>query len=223
MPLGNRILRATLTWAFLIGLILSSWGLNRLSGFFAEWPRVLFPLVWLIFSLYGAWIDTQTSGSGGKKEVRRHRRIFFYLLPLFALWFLYLPYSDQVTIQAAPVKCLRWVGLLVFSGALCLRIEAIRAQGKQFSYAVAIQDGHRLALQGPYRWIRHPAYLGVIGMFCGISWVFAQFGLGLIMAVLVWLWMESRIQDEEKLLLQEFGKVYSSYRQRTSKLIPLIY
>ena len=210
-------------WAVLIALLLSAWGWNRLSEFGAERPRLFLPLVWLIFSLYGAWIDTQTSGSGGKNEVRKHRRIFLCLLPVFVLWFFYLPYSDHEKDVTFLSATLRWVGLVLFAGALMLRIEAIRAQGRQFSYAVTIQDGHQLTLQGPYRWIRHPAYLGVIGMFCGISWVFARFKLGLMMTLLVWFWMESRIRDEEKLLLQEFGKEYASYRQRTAKLIPLVY
>lgn len=39
---------------------------------------------------------------------------------------------------------------------------------------------------------------------------------------LVWLWLESRIRDEEKLLLQEFGQTYASYRQKTTKFVPLV-
>ena len=60
-------------------------------------------------------------------------------------------------------------------------------------------------------------------MFCGLSWVFARFELGLLMALLVWLWMESRIRDEEKLLLEEFGRDYARYRQKTAKLVPFVY
>lgn len=223
LPLVRRLFRALLIWVVLIALMLSAWGWNRISVFREELPRLFLPLVWLIFSLYGAWNDTQTSGSGGRNEVRRHRKIFLFLLPVFALWFFYLPYSDHSKDATFSSTTLRWVGLGLFAGSLLFRIEAIRAQGRQFSCAVAIQDGHQLTVQGPYRWIRHPAYLGVIGMFCGISWVFARFELGLLMALLVWLWMESRIRDEEKLLLQEFGQAYTSYRQKTAKLVPLVY
>jgi protein-S-isoprenylcysteine O-methyltransferase Ste14 len=223
LPVVKRLFRAFLIWVFLIALMLSAWGWNRISGFRDELPRFLLPLVWLILSLYGAWNDTQTSGSRGRNEVRRHRKVFLFLLPIFVLWFFYLPYSDHDSDDTFSCTTLRWVGLGLFAGSLLLRIEAIRAQGKQFSCAVAIQDGHQLTLQGPYRWIRHPAYLGVIGMFWGISWVFARIELGLFMALLVWLWMESRIRDEEKLLLQEFGQAYASYRQKTAKLLPLVY
>ena len=223
LPLARRLVRALMTWVVLMALMLSAWGWNRLAGFGTEWPRLLLPFVWLIFSLYGAWRDTQTSSSEGKNEVRNHRRMLLFFLPVFVLWFFYLPYSDQRADPAFSSTPLRWVGLVFFAIALLLRIEAIRAQGKQFSYAVTIQDGHQLALQGPYRWIRHPAYLGVIGMFCGLSWVFARFELGLLMALLVWLWMESRIRDEEKLLLEEFGRDYAHYRQKTAKLVPFVY
>ena len=223
LPLVSRLVRALMIWVVLMALMLSAWGWNRLAGFGTEWPRLLLPLVWLIFSLYGAWRNTQTSSSRGKNEVRSHRRIFLLLLPVFVLWFFYLPYSDRGHDTVFSSTLLRWVGLFFFAIALLLRIEAIRVQGKQFSCAVTIQDGHRLALRGPYRWIRHPAYLGVIGMFCGLSWVFARFELGLLMALLVWLWMESRIRDEEKLLLEEFGRDYARYRMKTAKLVPFVY
>lgn len=223
LPLVKRLFRTILIWVVMTALMLSAWGWHRISGFREELPRLLLPLAWLVFSLYGAWYDTQTSGSRGKNEVRRHRKVFLFLLPVFVLWFFYLPYSDHDKDAAHSSTTLRWVGLGLFSFSLFLRIEAIRAQGRQFSYAVAIQDGHQLTLQGPYRWIRHPAYLGVIGMFCGISWVFARFQLGLLMSLLIWLWMESRIRDEERLLLEEFGNAYANYRQKTAKLVPLVY
>lgn len=223
LPLMKRLFRAFTIWMVLTILMFSAWGWNRILGFREELPRLLLPLAWLIFSLYGAWNDTQTTRSAGKNEVRRHRKIFLFLLPVFVLWFFYLPYSDHDKDDSLSSTTLRWVGLSLFTCSLLLRIEAIRAQGRQFSCAVSIQAGHQLTVQGPYRWIRHPAYLGVIGMFCGLSWVFARFKLGLLMALLVWLWMESRIRDEEKLLLQEFGDAYTSYRRKTAKLVPLVY
>jgi protein-S-isoprenylcysteine O-methyltransferase Ste14 len=96
-----------------------------------------------------------------------------------------------------------------------LRIESIRAQGPQFSCAVSIQQEHRLATSGPYRWMRHPAYTGAIGTIAGLSLVFGNPAAAAIMTGLVWIWMETRIRDEEKLLLAVFGLEFSRYVRQT--------
>jgi protein-S-isoprenylcysteine O-methyltransferase Ste14 len=113
--------------------------------------------------------------------------------------------------------------LSVFAASLLLRIESIRAQGKQFSMHVALQEGHKLATGGPYRWVRHPAYLSVIGIVLGISLVFGNVLLGLAMTVINALWLNGRMRDEEMLMLEEFGSKFSRYRARTKKLIPFVY
>jgi len=118
---------------------------------------------------------------------------------------------------------LRWLGLALFGIAYWLRIESIRAQGPQFSCAVAIQKEHRLTTTGPYRWMRHPAYTGVIGIIAGLSTVFVNPVAAVTMTGLVWIWMETRIRDEEKMLLAEFGLEFSGYARRTRKLIPFVY
>jgi protein-S-isoprenylcysteine O-methyltransferase Ste14 len=106
---------------------------------------------------------------------------------------------------------------------LLFRIEAIRAQGKQFSLAVAVQEGHKLATHGPYRLVRHPAYTGVIGMVLGLSLVFASVRVGLIMTLVTWFWLRARMRDEEKLLMEEFGEEYAVYRKKTPTFVPFIY
>ena len=138
-------------------------------------------------------------------------------------WLCYLPYADRHGIGTFDVATVRWIGWVIFVLSYWLRIEAIRAQGSQFSCAVSIQSGHRLAVTGPYRWARHPAYTGVIGVFLGLSLVFANPIVGVVITAVVWFWMETRIWDEEKLLAQEFGASYSNYASKTSKLIPFIY
>ena len=71
--------------------------------------------------------------------------------------------------------------------------------------------------------MRHPAYTGVIGIIAGASLVFANPLAAVVMTGLVWVWMEMRIRDEEKLLLEEFGLEFSRYARQTRKLIPFVY
>ena len=94
--------------------------------------------------------------------------------------------------------------------------------GRQFSVQVTLQEDHALITDGPYRFLRHPRYLGIILFSTGISMIFrSAAGLGLVVlitAVLIW-----RIVDEETLLHRQFGEAWEVYRRRTRRLVPWIY
>ena len=221
--LFKRIGTAIFVWTLISLVLLSGWGWDGLRTFAESWPRVLFLPVWLGLSIYGAWCDTRTSHSGGKREIRRHRQILWIVFPILFVWFIILPIVDRHGFGVVRIPVVRWLGLGLFAASLLLRIESIRAQGKQFSMHVALQEGHQLATDGPYRWVRHPAYLSVIGMVLGISLVFGNLFIGSLMTVLNVLWLSSRMRDEELLMLEEFGEEFSRYRKKTRKLIPFLY
>ena len=221
--LVNRLAQATTTWLVIAMILWTGWGRDDPKGFIAEPARASLLLVWLGLCWYGAQANTRTTIASGKNEIRKHRRVFWYLLPALIAWFIYLPYADRHQMATTDSTALRWLGLALFGIAFWLRIESIRAQGPQFSCAVAIQEKHRLTTTGPYRWMRHPAYTGVIGIIAGLSMVFVNPVAAVIMTGLVWSWMETRIRDEEKMLLAEFGLEFSGYARRTRKLIPFVY
>lgn len=221
--LANRMAHSTITWLVIALVMWTGWGWDDGTRFIAEPARLALLLIWLGLCWYGAQANTRTSHACGKNEIRKHRQVFWFVLPVLIGWFVYLPYADRHQIATSSSTFLRWLGLGIFGIAYWLRIESIRAQGPQFSCAVAIQEQHRLTTGGPYRWMRHPAYTGVIGIIAGTSLVFANPLAALVMTGLVWVWMETRIRDEERLLLKEFGIEFSHYAQQTWKLIPFVY
>ena len=221
--LANRLVHATITWLAIALVLWAGWGWDDRTGFIAEPARSALLLVWLGLCWYGALANTRTSNACGKKEIRKHRQVFWLVLPVLIGWFVYLPYADRHQIATSNSAFVRWLGLAIFGVAYWLRIESIRAQGPQFSCAVAIQEQHRLTTNGPYRWMRHPAYTGVIGIIAGASLVFANPLAAVVMTGFVWFWMETRIRDEERLLLEEFGLEFNRYVRQTRKLIPFVY
>ena len=94
--------------------------------------------------------------------------------------------------------------------------------GRLFSVQVAIQEGHLLVTDGPYRHVRHPRYLGVLLFLPGIALVFRSWvALALaapILLVLLW-----RIADEEALMRTTFGADWDAYARRTWRLVPLVW
>lgn len=95
--------------------------------------------------------------------------------------------------------------------------------GLFFTTQVSIQTTHRLFNKGPYRYIRHPSYTGLILSFSGAGIAMGDFlSLFILLIPLIYILIK-RINIEEPLLQRHFGKDYAHYCQRTKKLIPGLY
>jgi protein-S-isoprenylcysteine O-methyltransferase Ste14 len=114
-------------------------------------------------------------------------------------------------------------GIAVWVCGSLFRFYSMRILGRFFTYDVAISDGQHVVDEGPYRWLRHPSYLGSL---------IAEIGFG--MALTNWLAMvlpvlclgaayAYRIRLEETVLLQGLGTPYRDYMQRTWRLIPFVF
>lgn len=81
-------------------------------------------------------------------------------------------------------------------------------------------EAERLVVTGPYRFIRHPAYLGMLVAFLGIA-LAARSWLGLL-SVFVFMgpgtWL--RAAREERMLRQKFGETWVEYASRTGSILP---
>jgi protein-S-isoprenylcysteine O-methyltransferase Ste14 len=111
-------------------------------------------------------------------------------------------------------------GLFLVGISVVLHSWARQAIRGQFSGHLQIQPEHRLIQSGPYRIVRHPAYLGYLLMALGIaigysSLVACAAVLALLLPGLVY-----RIGVEEKLLSNEFGDEYRQYASSKKRLIP---
>ncbi len=76
---------------------------------------------------------------------------------------------------------------------------------------------------GPYRFIRHPSYTGDLLITLGFALIFTNWASLLIIFVPCCAAMLWRIHVEETVLLGALGEQYQNYRQRTKRLVPLIY
>jgi protein-S-isoprenylcysteine O-methyltransferase len=114
-------------------------------------------------------------------------------------------------------------GFCLFVPGLVLRWYAILYLGRFFTVNVAIAADHRLIDSGPYRHIRHPSYTGVLLMFLGIGLSIGNLASLLIMTVPVVGALLWRIGIEEAALLEALGEPYRHYKERTKRLVPLVY
>ena len=111
-------------------------------------------------------------------------------------------------------------GLVVIWTGLAVRVWAVFALGAWFSTLLQVDEGQTIVTRGPYRWVRHPSYTGLLLIAVG-------FGLGagnwlslLTGAVVPWLGLVPRIAVEEAELIRVLGEPYRAYQARTHRLVP---
>jgi protein-S-isoprenylcysteine O-methyltransferase Ste14 len=205
-------------------LPITGWGLNDASGFFSNPFRLSYIAMMALLSLLVViFVPEEGRSRGrGKDPVKRHviSLLLMQVLSLSAV--IALPWFDHKGIVVMnESSMIRIAGLLLaFFGFLLMNWSVIVLE-KQFSTDITIQENHKLITRGPYRFVRHPRYLGIILFFSGISLVFRSW-IGLVTVLLmlfVHLW---RIADEEKLMRQEFGEEWEKYKQKTKVIFPFI-
>ncbi len=111
-----------------------------------------------------------------------------------------------------------WAGAALFLSGIAFRTWAIETLGIYYSHAVNVMEDHTIINTGPYRFIRHPAYTGMLAAHAGIiifffNWVtLAVYLLIFIPSVIV------RILVEEKTLMAIPG--YADFSRSRKRLIP---
>lgn len=114
-------------------------------------------------------------------------------------------------------------GIVVVVGGAGLRWQAIRTLGASFTGYVVTEESQKLVCTGPYRYLRHPSYTGILlvtlgfGLMIGNLLSMLSITLGMLIGLLYRIWIE------ETALCQHFGQPYKDYMRRTKRLIPLLF
>jgi methyltransferase len=102
--------------------------------------------------------------------------------------------------RGADANAVFIAGLIVFALAKWIKYWAIATLGRRWSFRVLVLPGCPLITTGPYRFMRHPNYLGVIGELGGMA-VMAQAPVAGILSLVVFAALiATRIRVEEQAL-----------------------
>ncbi len=111
-------------------------------------------------------------------------------------------------------------GIVVVWTGLVVRVWAVLALGRSFSTFVQVDAGQAVVTGGPYRWVRHPSYTGLLLVAGGFG-LNAGNWLSLTSCVVVpLLGLLPRIAVEESELTRVLGEQYRSYQETTYRLVP---
>jgi len=217
--------------AFALGVPLLGWGIADWEGFLSSPVRTAYSAAAVLQSLvlgigFSLLPFSYTPGRREGQATKRVARQTIVPIASRLVWFasLFLSgFSDRRAWLVIPdAEWLRFLGVLIYLLALGWIYWSFTTLGKQHSAEVTIQEDHRIITEGPYRWVRHPMYLGLIVFPAGAGLAFGSWvgiALPLLLAGLfVW-----RIGDEEMLMQREFGERWEAYCQRTWRLLPFVY
>jgi protein-S-isoprenylcysteine O-methyltransferase Ste14 len=187
---------------------------------------VLRPVGAIYLTLWIAWLLVVALGRerGARSSYDRTQRTFLALSGIIMLVLLTLPPWEymHLTDPISGDGPLSWLGLTLFAVGVGIQFAAVRALQGFYTVRLSVQAGHHVITDGPYRFVRHPGYLGHMLCMAGVGLALGSLiALGLTILILpLLLW---RIRHEEQMLAVEFAEEYPSYMQRTKRLIPFIY
>jgi protein-S-isoprenylcysteine O-methyltransferase Ste14 len=112
------------------------------------------------------------------------------------------------------------IGAAVFGCGIALAIWARVHLGRNWGMPMSQKAEPELVTSGPYRFVRHPVYsgllLGVLGTALATSLI------GLIIVAILGVYFYYCASVEEKNLTATFPTAYPAYKASTKMLIPLV-
>ena len=140
-----------------------------------------------------------------------------YLLMMYGPRFPY-PLNLRIVPHVAPAAITAAILCVI---GLAFAVWARVTLGRNWSGIVTLKEGHELVERGPYRFVRHPIYTGILAMFFATALALGHlsgFAATVLMFVSFWI----KLRDEETLMLQQFPEQYADYRQRVKRIIPFL-
>ena len=121
-----------------------------------------------------------------------------------------------------PTLC-GWIAAALFFFGNLFRWWAIVVLGRFFTVDVQIEADHELVERGPFRFVRHPSYTGVLLAFVGFGLSLLNWIALVVLIVPIFAAFVYRMKVEEQALQGALGQSYSDYMLRTKRLLPGIY
>lgn len=176
--------------------------------------------IWAVFLV--VWIVTAANikqGRGGWGGMLWRVAIIVAILAIFQG-----PLSNRLSAyHFAPLQspALALAGDIIAALGIAFAIWARLHLGRNWGMPMSEQEGSELVVSGPYAYVRHPIYAGVILALIGTALLLGPLWLALPLSYAGY-FAYSALQ-EEKRMVREFPDAYPAYRARTKFLIPFVW
>jgi protein-S-isoprenylcysteine O-methyltransferase Ste14 len=184
---------------------------------------------WIIFVLY--WFMSARSVKpiqetrgwlGGNWYPILYLIVFLFMINVRFLARLGIPTNKLAILLLPHTTVLNIIIVILLIAGLIIAIAARRTLARNWSGAVTLKEDHELITTGPYQYVRHPIYTGMLLMILGTALSVATLGACIgFFIIVVGILLKSR--QEEALLTKHFVQGYLSYKKCTRTLIPFIW
>ncbi len=118
---------------------------------------------------------------------------------------------------------LGWLGVAVGALGLPLRLWAVLTLRERYTRTLFVHENHAIERSGPYRFVRHPGYLGSLLTMNGIALATGNAAVLVASLVVTFAAYAHRIRVEDAMLVAAFGDAYDEYRREVRGLIPFLW
>jgi protein-S-isoprenylcysteine O-methyltransferase Ste14 len=168
---------------------------------------------WAAFWLY--WLIVAATAKAGERNPRS-RPVAGLIIVVFVLLRLVRGH-DTLMVDSLAVQI---VGLVLFVAGLALAVWARIYLGRNWGMPMTKKDEPELVTSGPYRFVRHPIYSGILLAILGSALATTLYWLIALVALGIYFVYSARV--EERLMTTSFPSVYPGYKAHTKMLIPFV-
>ncbi len=168
---------------------------------------------WLVFWIY--WLASAASSKESVKSGWRPRLTGVTAIGVFLIAGVLR--SGSLAVHSVILEA---IGAVLFVCGISLAVWARLHLGRNWGMPMTQRAEPELVTSGPYRFVRHPIYTGLLTAVLGTALVNNLLGLIVVAALLAYFYYSGTV--EERNLAATFPQAYPEYKSKTKMLIPFL-
>jgi protein-S-isoprenylcysteine O-methyltransferase Ste14 len=181
---------------------------------------------WVALALWVVWFAYWGLSALGRPKLSRSDAgpsfLAYRVANITAILFLLFPRFRDTWINTQvfePAAGIMVAGLVLTLAGLAISVWARIHLGEQWTGRVGVREGHELVRSGPYRFVRHPIYSGMLLAFIGTALVYCDWR-SLVAIALMTAALSYKLQREERWMREHFAADYQAYLRKVAAIIP---
>lgn len=177
-------------------------------------------VVWVAVLVY--WLVAASAVKASRPNGRRWTMFLgVRIVVIAAVLILVRSRVGEGHLNATVDPWLQGIGLVIFLAGTAMAVWARAILGRNWGQPMSQRIEPELVTGGPYRYVRHPIYSGLLLAMIGTTIAVSLYWL--VALVILGAYFVYSATVEERLMEAEFPDAYPEYRRRTKMLMPFVF